>query len=120
MKVFRIVLLIVGAFIAILLTIPLFLASEYYVEREITIDRSPNYVFAKATDYSIRGQWDPWLEIDPTASYAHNRTDDLIGSEYSWEGDTIGVGKMTIVEFERPVSITTKLEFIKLKTVKPM
>ena len=111
MKVLRIILLIVGAIIALFLIIPLFLGSEYYVEREISIDRAPEVVFSKAADYSIRGEWDPWLEMDKSATYEHNRTDDLVGSHYSWKGDTIGEGSMTIAEFDRPNSITSDLEF---------
>ena len=38
-------------------------------------------------------------------------TDDLIGSGYSWEGDVIGSGKMTLNGFVENESVESTLEF---------
>ncbi|HAF27448.1 MAG TPA: hypothetical protein DCG75_00230 [Bacteroidales bacterium] len=100
------------AIIALLLIIPLFLPSNFHVERSIVIDKSIKVVFQTAVDMNKRAQWDPWIEMDPNAEMNVVMMPEVIGSGYSWKGEVIGEGKITIQEFIPNELIKSKIEFI--------
>lgn len=111
MKALRIVLITILALVAIFLIIPLFMSSSYNISRSIIIEKPVDFVYRKAADYSIRKQWDPWVEMDANAENSFKVTDGFVGSVWTWKGDTVGSGSMTIVSVEPGKSIASKLVF---------
>jgi len=98
--------------LALFLIIPLFLPSNFHVERSVEVERSTEFVFQNAVDMSQRAKWDPWIEMDPTVDMKVNMTPEIIGSGYSWKSEIIGEGRITIKEFVPNQSIKSEIEFI--------
>lgn len=104
--------IIVVCIIALILIIPLFLPSNFHVERSVIIERSPERVFQTAIDMSQRAKWDPWIEMESGVKMEVTMKPEIIGSGYYWKGDTIGEGRITIKEFVPNELIKSEIEFI--------
>ncbi len=104
--------IIILIIIALFLIIPLFLPSDFYVEKSAVVEKPVNIVFQTAVDMNQRAKWDPWIETDPEAEMNIQMTPEVIGSGYSWKGEVIGEGKITIKEFVPNELIKSKIEFI--------
>jgi len=98
--------------VALFLIIPFFLSSSFHVERTIEIEKPVNIVFQTAVDMNQRAKWDPWIEMDPDAEINVQMTPEIISSGYTWKGEIIGEGKITIQEFIPNELIKSKIEFI--------
>ncbi len=104
--------------ITLVIVIPLFLPSNFHVERSVQIERSQDLVFQTAVDMNQRANWDPWIEMDPDAEIKVHMRPEIIGSGYSWKGDIIGEGKITIREFIPNELIKSEIEFIAPQSMK--
>ncbi len=104
--------IIILIIIALFLIIPLFLQSNFHVERSTVVEKPVNVVFQTAIDMNQRAKWDPWIEMEPEAKMNVQMTPEVIGSGYSWKGEIIGEGKITINEFVPNELIKSKIEFI--------
>lgn len=111
MKALKIIGLIVLAIAVVVLIVPLFLPSTFHVERNVVIEKPVSSVFQYALNYEHRKKWDPWLEMEPEAEVTINVEPGFVGSNYSWEGEIIGSGKMTILNFDPNKRIESKIEF---------
>ena len=103
-----VILIIIGLF----LIIPLFLPSDFHVERSIVVEKPVHLVFNTAVDMNQRVKWDPWIETDPEAEIKVQITPEVIGSGYSWKGEVLGEGTITIKEFIPNELIKSKIVFI--------
>ncbi len=99
------------------LLVALFLFSLYKVERTIVIEKPLQTIYQLASDYNLRDNWDPWLSRDLEAEVSINITKDKMGSIFSWEGQEIGSGRITIKKVELNKHIFSELEFINLNKV---
>ncbi|PLX10951.1 MAG: hypothetical protein C0597_15900 [Marinilabiliales bacterium] len=104
--------IVFASIIALFLIIPLFLPSTFHVERNIEIERPVDMVFQTAVDMSKRAKWDPWIEMEPDVEMNVTMTPEIIGSGYSWKGEIIGEGIITIKEFIPNEKIKSEIEFI--------
>ena len=112
MKFFKWLVIIIFVIIALFLIIPVFLPSTYHIDRSITVEKSVDLVFKTAVDMNQRAKWDPWIEMEPEAEIIVKMNPDIIGSGYSWKGEIIGEGKITIQEFKPNELIKSKIKFI--------
>lgn len=104
--------LIIASLIALFFIIPLFLPGTFHVERSILIEKPVGLVFQTAVDMNQRSKWDPWIEMEPDVEMNVTMTPEVIGSGYSWKGEIIGEGKITLKEFIPNELIKSKIEFI--------
>lgn len=104
--------------IAMFLIIPLFLPSNFHIEKSVIINKPVDDVFQTATDMNQRAKWDPWIEMDPDAEMEVNITPEIIGSGYYWNGKIIGKGKITIKKFVPDELIKSEIEFISPRSSK--
>lgn len=104
--------IIILSLIVLFLVIPVFLSSNYHIERSTSIKKPVGIVFQAATDMNLRKEWDPWIEMEPKAKIKVSITPEVIGSGYSWKGDVIGEGEITILEFVPNELIKSKVHFI--------
>lgn len=104
--------------IALFLIIPLFLPSNFHVERSVIIEKPVDVVFQTATDMNQRAKWDPWIEMEPDAEMKIIMKPGIIGSGYSWHGKIIGEGKITIKKFVPNELIQSEIEFISPRSSK--
>ncbi len=111
MKALKVVGVIVGILVALLLVVPLFLPSTTVVEKIVVVERPLEIIFDDLTNFNVYKQWSPWLEMEPDAETTITGEPGTVGHEWTWNGDIIGKGKLTIVEINTYESITNKLEF---------
>ena len=98
MKVLKWILGIIVVIAAVVLIWGAVLPKIFYGESVITIDRPAMMIYQSVASFENRAQWDPWIESEPEAEVVINSAweNNLIGSEYSWNGEIIGTGMMRI------------------------
>lgn len=87
--------------------------TDFGVEREITINKPRNEVFAYAKLVKNQNEWGPWFKRDPAMKQEFIGTDGSVGFISKWESQNTEVGSgeqeiKRIVENER---IETELRF---------
>ncbi|RMH60748.1 MAG: hypothetical protein D6677_13225 [Calditrichaeota bacterium] len=104
-------------FIAVLLgivaVVPLFIDPEVNVSRSIEIQQSPEVVFTVIKNYDLYPEWIPWTRADKDAEYTIDGEPGDVGSTWSWNGDTVGQGSLTLAEIRPNSYIKGKLSFYK-------
>ena len=104
--------LLLGIIVLILIVAAL-LPGTYTVERSVEIARPPEVVYPLVADYNNWLEWSPWPKLDPEAKQTVTGTPGAPGHHWSWEGETSGVGSMTIESVEANRSVQAKLVFKK-------
>jgi len=99
--------------IALILIVAAFLPSSYTVERSVEIAKPPEVVYPLVADYNNWLKWSPWPKMDPEAKQTVTGTPGAPGHSWSWEGETSGVGSMTLASAEENRSVQAKLVFKK-------
>jgi uncharacterized protein YndB with AHSA1/START domain len=112
MQILKKILIAIVVIVVLLLVVAIFLPSEYHVSRSIEINRPDSVVFEKVANYNHRAGWDPWLSMEPGAKTGVSGPVGEPGSQWYWDGEKIGKGRMTIEEVEKNRRIKSKLEFI--------
>jgi len=112
MKILKGILIAVAVLVLIIVIIPAFVDSEYRVERSITVNAPVEKTFMIAKNYEYYVEWNPWSQMEPSAYDEMSGTPGEVGSKWSWEGDTVGVGSLTLVSFEPYSRIESRLEFV--------
>jgi len=110
--------IIIILIVVLFLVIPIFLPSNFHIERDIVVDKPVDVVFESAVDMNMRSKWDPWIEMEPEAKVTVNVTPEIIGSGYTWKGEVIGEGKITIQEFVPNKVIKSEITFISPQSMK--
>ena len=82
---------------------------KLHVERTTFINAPIDKVFKVVSDFHTWTDWSPWLVAEPEAKV--NVRED--GKHYSWEGDIVGAGEMTIAGEVENKSIDIDLLFLK-------
>ena len=109
-KLKKILWVVVGLIAAVLL-FGVLLPSERSVERSIVIDAPVVEIFEQVNDLEENRNWSPWEEDDPTATFEYGPKVAGVGAWYTWEGDKVGKGKLTIVDVVKNERIDNELDF---------
>lgn len=72
--------------------------SKYKVERSIVIAYPKKKVLESLKDFSQWPHWSPWLKLEPDAKVCFSDNMGEEGSNYTWDGEQIGIGSMALVE----------------------
>lgn len=112
MKALKIVLLAVGALVALFFIVAAFLPPSYTVERSIEINQTPEVVFGQVVDFNNYLKWNPWSKMETDAKNTISGVQGDVGASWHWEGDTVGTGSLTIEKIEPNQTIQSKLAFI--------
>ncbi|MEQ1878284.1 MAG: SRPBCC family protein [Bdellovibrionia bacterium] len=105
------ILLVLGVLVAIVLIVPTFLPSKFFMSRSVEINAPVTSVFSKLTDLNEYVKWNPFPEGDPTSQA--NVTGTGVGSYLEWKGEKTGEGKMTITDIMPQQKISIKMDFFK-------
>ncbi|MEW8003425.1 MAG: SRPBCC family protein [Candidatus Thiodiazotropha sp.] len=101
--------------IALIVAMPLIylatLDGNYKVRRSLAIDASQKTLFDKIRDFRSWSDWSPWLMHEPETALAFSDTPDREGGWYSWDGKTIGAGRLTHERFIGEERIEQRIEF---------
>jgi hypothetical protein len=109
MRILKIIGIAVAGIIALFLIAGLFLPSSFRVERSIEIAASPEVVFEQVVDFRNWPKWDPFTEQDRAAQLRFSDPSRGVGAKWSWQGEVIGTGSLTIREAVENKSVRSKL-----------
>ena len=112
------ILLGLGTLIAIVILLGFILPDKVHLERETTINASPEEVFALVADFNQWDSWSPWALLDPDAEY--NLTGSGVGQRMEWKSDhpDVGHGAQEITAMDPPNSVSTFLDFGEMGTAR--
>lgn len=79
------------------------------IERSALINAPIDKVFKIVSDFHTWTDWSPWLVAEPEAKVTVRED----GKFYSWEGDIVGAGEMTIANKVENTSVDIDLMFLK-------
>lgn len=108
-----IVLYIVIGLAILFFILPALLPKTYSIEKTITVNAPADVCYDKVADLNHYRDWNPWSQMEPTASKIIEGTPKTVGHKYHWEGKKIGVGTLTVKHLEPGKSANIELEFIK-------
>jgi len=109
-----IILSIVGAIIALILIIPLFMRKIDHVKREIIINAPKQKVFDYLKLISNQEQYNKWAKTDGNRKEAFRGTDGTIGFIYAWSGNkSAGEGEKEIRDLIDGKRIDLEYRFVK-------
>ena len=95
----KIILLGLGAVIALILIIAAFQPGEFQVKRSLAIAAPPAVLFDQVNDHRKFVVWNPFGKLDPNVKNTFSGPATGVGSVCSWQGNRqIGAGSATIVE----------------------
>jgi len=101
--------------LAIVIAAPLLylatLDGSYSVRRSLDISVGRKAVFDKICDFRSWPDWSPWLMHEPDARLVYSDKPDQEGGWYTWDGKTIGAGKLIHEKFIGEERIEQKIEF---------
>ncbi|MES9972191.1 MAG: GyrI-like domain-containing protein [Candidatus Thiodiazotropha sp.] len=101
--------------IAALIAVPLIylatLDGNYRVRRSLEIPAEQKILFRKIRDFKSWSDWSPWLMHEPDTALAFSDAPDQEGGWYSWDGKTVGAGKLTHERFIGEEKIEQRIEF---------
>ncbi len=115
MNILLIVLAVLGAIIALLLLVALFIKNEYTVVREITIAKPRQDVFNYIKLLRNQDHYSKWVMMDPHMKKNFTGVDGMVGFVYAWDSENKQAGKgaqeiMKLIEGER---VDAEVRFIK-------
>jgi hypothetical protein len=98
-----------GAFFMVSYTTP----TAYTVEKEVTINKPKEEVFAYLKVLKNQNEWGPWYKRDPSMKQEFRGTDGQPGFVSSWKGttDETGEGEQEIKNVTEGQRIDTELRF---------
>ena len=112
MKILIGIVIVIAVLIGVFAIIPAFIDEDVAFSRSIEIDKPVDVVYSVVKDYSYYKQWNAWTMMDKNAVNELTGTAGEVGSKWSWKGDTVGTGSLTIEELIPNKSIKAKLDFV--------
>ncbi|MEL6697775.1 MAG: SRPBCC family protein [Bacteroidota bacterium] len=111
MKLLKVLLWIVGIVVVIAGGLLLFTDSETTMSRTAVVEAPADIVFAQVNDLHNWNDWSPWKEMDPEMKVEYQNGGVGKDASYTWKGEEVGSGKLTILESTPNTYIKTALEF---------
>jgi len=87
--------------------------NDYQFSRSRVIEAPVPVVFDKVNELKDWPSFSPWIEQDPEANLNFKDTTSGVGAGYSWNGEILGEGSMSIVDVEKDKNINQQIEFVK-------
>ncbi len=111
MKILKSIIIVFIVIAALFFLIALFLPSTYTVQRSVVMECTPTDAYNLVSDFTTWMRWNPFTPLDTTAWAEVSGPLGKVGSTWTWHGDLIGIGSLTITELDSPKSIRSKLVF---------
>lgn len=93
MKILKRIVFFLLAFVALSLIVALFVKKDYAVEREITINKPKQDVFAYVKYLKNQDDFSKWAKLDPAMKKEYKGTDGTAGFVSAWKSDNSDVGE---------------------------
>lgn len=98
--------------IAVLLLGASLMPKTYAVDKSIVIGKPAETVKGYVGNLNHYAEWNPWQQMDPSASNEITGTPLTVGHKYAWKGKKVGVGSLTLKSIDAK-HIHFDLEFLK-------
>ncbi len=109
---FKTILKLVAAAIAVFLVVAAMQPADYRYERSLIINASPATLFPHVNDLHAFNVWSPWAEIDPAAKVTYTGPRAGKGATMAWDGnEEVGQGSMSISDTKANAFIKYALLF---------
>ncbi len=109
-KIFLRIGIALAAIIALLLLVASTKPDIFWVERSLMINASAEKIFPHIMNFHQWLEWSPWEKMEPQMKRTYNSVASGIGAAYEWQGETVGSGRMEILDMSA-LNITIKLDF---------
>jgi Polyketide cyclase / dehydrase and lipid transport len=86
--------------ILVLLLVAYLMPAKYSVEQSTIIVKPVSDVMGRVGNLTLYAQWNPWQQMDPTASKIISGTPGAPGHKYAWQGKKIGMGSLTLLNID--------------------
>ncbi|MFZ1699715.1 MAG: SRPBCC family protein [Pyrinomonadaceae bacterium] len=88
-------------------------ATDFKVEREVTINKPKAEVFAYIKELKNQNEWGPWIKRDPAIKLDYKGTDGTVGFVSSWKSEKadVGSGEQEITKIVEGELIDSQLRF---------
>jgi hypothetical protein len=115
MNIGLIILIVIGALIAIPFIIALFVKKEYRIEERVTINKSTPDVFNYIKFVNNQEHYSKWVMTDPDKQKTLTGTDGTVGFIYAWKSEDKGVGQgeQEITALIENKKMNSEIRFIK-------
>jgi uncharacterized protein YndB with AHSA1/START domain len=101
----------IGLFVLAVSGLALTKPQTFRVQRDVTIAAPAEVIFSNIEDFHRWEAWSPYEKLEPTIKKSFSGPERGLGASYSWEGQKVGSGKMTITELAPNQRVTIRLEF---------
>ena len=99
--------------LAIIVGLAMTKPDNFTVQRVATIKAPPEKIMTLVSDFHNWPSWSPWEKIDPNMQRTFSGAPNGKGAIYNWTGNSdVGKGRMEIIDYVAPSSVTIKLDFI--------
>ena len=113
-KILTIVGAVVLATIAVILVYAWTRPDSFRVERSASLNASAEKIFPYIDGLKRWTEWSPYEGRDPAMKRTYSGAESGKGAVYEWDGnDTVGKGRMEIVDSTPPHRVVIKLDFLK-------
>jgi hypothetical protein len=86
----------------------------YVVERSVTVEASPERIYAQIADFHNWTNWSPWEGLDPDLQRTYSGAGSAAGAIYAWSGNRkAGQGRMEITDVTEYSRVRIDLAFEK-------
>jgi hypothetical protein len=108
------ILIILGALVALLLIIAIFIKKDHYVKREIIINAPQQKVFDYVKHLKNQDSFNKHAQAGGERKKEFKGTDGMVGYVYAWSGDkNAGEGEKEIMDIVEGKSIESEIRFTK-------
>jgi hypothetical protein len=111
MKVLKRILIGVAILIALPLLIALFAENDYYVKREIVVNKPKTEVFSFVKNLRNQERYNKWVMMDPKMKKGYRGIDGQVGFVYTWDGEIAGKGEQEIKSLTDGERVDMQLRF---------
>lgn len=110
MKILKIILILLVVAIVGLIGYSFTIDGNYDSKSTIEMEASPATIQGIVSDLTTWEAWGPWVKTDATTVLTYSENSTGQDAWYTWKGDSIGEGKLTIVAMDES-SLNTFIEF---------
>lgn len=103
--------LVIVLIIAVLAILTFVTSTDFAIERETTINKPKDEVFAYAKMLKNQNEWGPWFKQDPAMKQEYRGVDGTPGFVSSWVSETVGTGEQEIKSISDGERIETEIRF---------
>lgn len=110
---FKRIAIVLAVIIVLILGVAMTKPDTFVVQRTATIKAPPEKIMTLVSDFHNWPVWSPWEKIDPKMQRTFSGAPNGKGAVYAWTGNSdVGRGRMEIIDYAAPSSVTIKLDFI--------